>query len=320
MARTGISVVIPAYNSASWIAQTLESVRAQGQAAIEIIVVDDGSTDSTADLVERDFPEAHLVRSLNRGASHARNLGTSLAQGEFIQYLDADDLLAAGKLQTQMEALHDTAADVAYGDWQKLVPSGGEFVPGEITARELEGDPEIALFLNFWCPPAAYLFRRTIVDKTGGWNETLPVIQDARFAQDCALHGGRFVRTPGIMAYYRAHESDSLSCRNPAAFVQDRLRNAQQIEQWWLAHGGMTPARARAVRGCLGFIARSAFELDPRTFEQATADLERLGGGTYIPEGPAHLRVTAGLIGYRRAEHVASWYRKAKRAFVGSRG
>jgi glycosyltransferase involved in cell wall biosynthesis len=312
-----ISVIIPAYNSVRWIAATLESVRAQKrddlEVDVELIVVDDGSADGTADLVEREFPEVHLVRTPNRGASQARNLGTKLARGEFIQYLDADDLLAEGKIGTQVGALELTGSDVAYGDWQRLVPLSTDFVPGEVVARAIEGDPEIALFGDFWCPPAAYLFRRGIVEKVGGWNENLPVIQDARFALDCALHGGRFVHTPGIVAYYRAHESGSLSRRHPVAFVRDVYRNAQQIEAWWREHGGIGEPRRHALTQCLGYVARSAFEADAETFDRAVADLERLGLGTYTPAGPRHLRVTSQLIGYRRAEQVASWFRKSKR-------
>lgn len=320
---TRASVVIPAYNSSRWIAATLESVRAQRRGDLEVIVVDDGSTDNTSGIVERGFPEVQLVRTSNRGASQARNLGTGLARGEFIQFLDADDLLAEGKIQVQIEALERSGADVAYGDWQKLMPSGGgasveEFAPGEVVVRKIEGDPEIALFGDFWCPPAAYLFRRSMIDKVGGWNESLPVIQDARFALDCALHGGRFVYTPGIAAYYRAHEAGSLSRRNPVAFVRDVYRNAQQVEQWWGEHGGIGESRVQALKHCVGYVARASFEIDGETFERAVADLERWGAGTYTPEGPRHLRMASRLIGYRRAERAASWYRKTKRALAGT--
>ena len=316
---TRISVVIPAYNSARWIAETLESVRVQNRGDTEVIVVDDGSTDATAKIVERQFTEARLIRTPNQGVSHARNLGTSLAQGDYIQYLDSDDLLAEGKLQTQIETLENTDADIAYGDWQKLTPSSAGFVRGKVMAQVIEGDPEIALFADFWCPPAAYLFRRRIVDRIGGWNESLPVIQDARFALDAALHDGRFVRTPGIMAYYRAHESGSLSRRNRTAFLRDKYRNAQQVEAWWREHGGVGEARRIALQRCLGNVARGSFETDAETFDRAVADLERLGAGTYTPEGPPHLRAASKLMGYRRAEQAASWYRKTKRALAAGR-
>jgi glycosyltransferase involved in cell wall biosynthesis len=322
------SVIIPCFNSSAWIRATLRSVVAQNQEGLDVIVIDDGSTDNSAEIVREEFAFVNLVRTPNRGASQARNLGTSLAHGEFIQYLDADDVLAEGKIRAQLEALERSGADVAYGDWQKLAPSPApglkcDFVPGEVVARAIEGDPETALFGDFWCPPAAYLFRRGIVDQVvdqvGGWNESLPVIQDARFALDCALCGGRFVHTPGIAAYYRAHEAGSLSRRNPVAFGRDVYRNAQQVEAWWREHGGVDESRRNALKHCLGNVARSSFKIDPETFERALADLERLGSGPYTPEGPPHLRIASKLIGYRRAEQAASWYRKTKQALAGVR-
>jgi glycosyltransferase involved in cell wall biosynthesis len=230
-----VTVIIPCYNASRWIRDALESVVAQGLDSLEVVVVDDGSTDGGADIVQREFEFARLVRTANQGASKARNLGTSLAGGEFIQYLDADDRLAPGKIRVQLDALKSTNADVAYGDWQRLVQKGGAFEPGELVQRQMQREAELDLFGDFWCPPAAYLFRREIVDRIGGWNEGLPVIQDARFALDCALHGATFIHCSGVMAYYRVHDAESLSRRSAAAFHRDVYANAGEVEKWW--HG-----------------------------------------------------------------------------------
>src|SRR5262249_33510438 len=149
----------PAYNAARWIRETIQSVVKQGLTSIELIVVDDGSVDATASIVESEFPSARLVRAPNEGASRARNRGTAEAAGQFVQYLDADDVLASGKIQTQINTLLASSADVAYGDWQRLVANeGGEFKYGEIVARQMFREPELELIGDFWCPPAAYLF------------------------------------------------------------------------------------------------------------------------------------------------------------------
>jgi hypothetical protein len=232
--------------------------------------------------------------------------------GAFIQYLDADDLLAPGKLRRQLDALETGIADVAYGDWQRLLPApSGGFQAGPTVSRRMSEPAEIALFTDFWCPPAAYLFRREIVDKVT-WNIGLPVIQDARFALDCALNGARFVYTPGITAHYRVHKSGSVSSRDPKAFVRDCLRNAAEVEQWWIEHGGLTQERRKALLRVHGYVARASFEEDRPTFESAWAALDRLQPG-YVPESPRHLAILSRLTGYRRAESVALAYRKAKR-------
>jgi glycosyltransferase involved in cell wall biosynthesis len=311
-----VSVIIPCFNAEAWILDTLRSVADQGVTDVEIVVVDDGSTDASASIVQREFEGVVLVRTSNLGASHARNLGTEKARGSFFQYLDADDLLAPGKLRVQLDALEATNGDVAYGGWQELHgrTSGGSF-PGRVVDRQIEGEPELALFSDFWCPPAAYLFRREVVERVGGWNEKLPIIQDARFALDCALQGARFVYCPGVMAHYRVHPSSSLSGRDPIAFVRDCLRNANEVEAWWMERGGLSPKRRGALVKVYSYVARASFERDRPTFEGAYRRLEILSPG-YVPTDPWHLAAAAHVLGYRRAEAVAVWYRRMKR-FVG---
>jgi glycosyltransferase involved in cell wall biosynthesis len=314
---TDLSIIIPCYNARSWICGSISSALAQQGASIEIIVVDDGSTDGSADVIERQFgSQIRLVRTLNRGPSAARTLGTSLAGGRFIQYLDADDVLAPGKLAMQAEALRENRADVAYGDWQKLIAgSDGSYQPGPHVVRKMDGPPELALFTDFWCPPAAYLFRRGIVDRVA-WHEGLPVIQDARFALDCALQGAAFVYTPGITAYYRVHSSDSVSTRDTTAFVRDCGRNAAEVEQWWRTHGGITPERSKALLQVYGYVARASFENDRATFDAASISLERLKPG-YVPDAPAPLAILSRFAGYRGAESVALAFRRARKLVAG---
>src|SRR5258706_9511710 len=142
-----ISIIIPCYNAQRWIRETLSSVLAQNIASMEIIVVDDGSTDDSARIIQQEFPAVRLLQTENRGPSHARNVGTQASSGTLIQYLDADDLLVPDKLNAQAHLLEETGADVAYGDWQFLVPtSNGSFVPGQTVHRQITGEPEIELF------------------------------------------------------------------------------------------------------------------------------------------------------------------------------
>src|SRR5438105_1387389 len=130
-----VSIIIPCYNVSRWIRETLKSAVAGQSMELEVIVVDDGSTDDSAAIVEREFAQAKLIRTPNRGASHARDTGTQAASGDYIQYLDADDLLAPGKIAVQLRALEESGAEVAYGDWQRLIPRGVEFTRGAVVAR-----------------------------------------------------------------------------------------------------------------------------------------------------------------------------------------
>lgn len=310
-----VSVIIPCFNAARWISETIESVLAQRINNIEIIVVDDGSTDDSAAIVEGKFPGAKLIRTNNRGPSSARNTGTAAASGEFIQYLDADDLLANEKLNIQIEKLNRIGADIAYGAWQMLVrQANGEFVNGEVITRKIHNPAIDLLTGKGWNAIHAYLYRRSILEKFGGWDESLPVIQDAKFTLDCALNGGTFAFCEGIMAYYRLHGSDSVSRRDPIGFLRDSLRITNQVQHQWEIDGGITEERLSALLECYGFVARSSFRKDEELFDSALQALENLKPG-YSPTHPYHLKLASQLLGYRRAELAAYWYRKAKPIF-----
>jgi glycosyltransferase involved in cell wall biosynthesis len=106
MGEATISVIIPVYNGAPYLAEALRSVQAQRIPASEIIVVDDGSTDGTADLVGTVFPAVRYLHQDNAGAGAARNRGVAAATGVFLAFLDADDLWLEDKLALQLAAFH----------------------------------------------------------------------------------------------------------------------------------------------------------------------------------------------------------------------
>lgn len=312
---TSVSIIIPCYNAAPFIRETLDSVFQQTERSLEVILVDDASTDDGADIVEREYPTVHLVRGQKRGAAASRNLAMTLASGAFIQFLDADDVLLPEKIERQMAALETSGADIAYGNWQRLVQSDDTYVDGEVISRILldAEDAECALFSDFWCPPSAYLFRRSIVERVGGWPLHVPLVVDARFMQDCAFHQARFVYCNALMARYRVH-TGSLSHSDPAGFDRDCFINASEIEARWRANDGVTAARRAALLRTYLYVARGAYQRDRAMFETAVAALERVQPG-YVPDCPRHLALVSRLVGYPRAEMAALWYRRGKSVF-----
>jgi glycosyltransferase involved in cell wall biosynthesis len=312
-----MSVIIPCFNAQKWVRETLASVYNQGIKDIETILIDDGSTDESAQIVKKEFPSVQLIQIKNSGPSCARNLGTQMAQGEFIQYLDADDLLAPHKLHTQLHKLQASGSDIAYGNWQKLIETKENlFQLGTLVTPYLK-DPEIDLFTgSFWCPPAAYLFRRSIVEKVGRWREDYPIIQDARFMFDCALKGARFVACGGLMAYYRIHSAQSVSRKDPSAFNRDCLKNAVETELWWKDQSKFDERRQKALVEVYGTIARASFEKDKALFQIAHQTLQRLEPG-YVPHRPLLLKLLSRVCGYENAESLAVRYRRIKKFILG---
>ncbi len=299
-----VSIIVPCYNAERFLGETLESAFAQTYPQTEIIVIDDGSTDGTPNLIRSYADRLRAEFGPNRGASAARNRGTALARGEFIQYLDADDLLMPDAVEQRVSALQTSGADVAYSDWERLV----EVEPGLFDVRErivrriedVHPDLEIALITNFWAPPAAVTYRRTIIEKIGDWKEWLPVIQDARFIQDAGLAGGRFAYAPGIGARYRVHNGASLSRRSNAAFVSDVFRNTCDLQAIFEARGEMNPEQRRALAQIYDYTARSLFFHDQAAFRNCVARLYQVEPG-FRPSWPKAARVASAIIGFRAA-------------------
>ena len=306
-----ISVVIPCHNAEATIAETLQSALSQ-DVDREIIVVDDGSTDGSAAVLAGFGASIRLVSTPNRGASAARQSGAELARGDFIQYLDSDDLLAEGTLARRLEALAASGADVAHTDWRRLEPDGaGGFVPGEIRRPDvdsIERDAEaVTATSEFWAPPAALLYRREIVERIGDWPANLPVIQDARYLFEAAHRGARFVHVPGIGASYRVSPG-SLSNRNQDRFVRDCAVNAGEIEAIWRADSALSPVRQAALVRIWANIANTALLEGLDEFEAARLGYNRAAARRATFEVGRVLRRTVG------ARAAAALFRFAQRA------
>ena len=269
-----VSVVIPCFNAAATIDETLESVFRQTMRDFEIIAVDDGSRDETCAIIERFGKDVQLLRGPNGGASKARNRGTAAAQGTFIQYLDADDLLAPNALQERVALLEAAGADIAYSDYQYFEEEkDGVRQFGRVVAKsiaDVDPDPQIAAATTFWAPPAALLYRRRIVDAVGKWNESLPMIEDARFLFDAIRAGARLVHAPGVSALYRVTAGSLSRCDKPE-YVRCVYRNGCDIQAAWEADGPLTVARRAALSSVFRGAAYEFLKLDLPEFSDALA-------------------------------------------------
>jgi glycosyltransferase involved in cell wall biosynthesis len=314
-----VSIIVPCYNAREHLAETLESAFIQTYPGTEIIVVDDGSTDGTVELIRSYGRRIIADFGPNRGASVARNRGTALAGGAFVQYLDADDLLTRDAIERRVAVLNRNDADVAYSDWEKLVEvEPGAFTVHDRIARRIEdvhGDPEIALITSFWAPPAALTYRRPLVDRIGGWKEWLPIIQDARFLQDAALVGGKFAYAPGIGATYRVHRAASLSRRSSGAFVLDVFRNACDLQATFEARGGINAEQRRALAQIYDYAARSLFFHDRAAFRECVRRLEQIAPGFELT-WPRVADFASTLLGFRAAAVVLPLLSRLRRAFA----
>jgi hypothetical protein len=302
----GVSVLIPCRNGAAYIAETLASALDQTLPPLEVIVVDDGSTDGSQDIVAGYGDRVMLLSNPGRGASAARNHAAAAAKGEFFQFLDADDLLEPGAIEARVAALQQTGADVAVSDWCRITQQTGMWrisrtESGKLPSADIPADVQI--LRGFWAPPAAILYRRAVCERIGAWRESLPVIQDARFLLDAARVGGRLVHVAHLGARYRQHASGSLSTSDSPRFWRDVLRNTREVEELWRADGRHAPVYCDALAGTYDLCARAALSLDQRLFTEALEDLSRFG--SYAPSRRVRAaRLLNGLLGYRLTRAV----------------
>jgi glycosyltransferase involved in cell wall biosynthesis len=175
-----VSVVIPVFNRAALVCEAASSVLAQDFDGFELIVVDDGSTDSTPkDLAKllAPFPNARLVSTQNRGVSAARNLGVSLSSGRFAAFLDSDDLWLPQKLSTQVDFFARNPSAVACQTQETWIRHGKRVNPKNRHAKP-DGDiflPSLSLCL---VSPSAVMIRRDAFLSLGGFDERLPACED----------------------------------------------------------------------------------------------------------------------------------------------
>ena len=305
-----VSVIIPAFNAEKTIGETIGSALDQrsSYSEMEVIVVNDGSTDNTGLVLDKFKTECKIVHTENSGVSAARTKGLEHANGDFIQYLDSDDLLIPGKISEQVRALESKNGDVAYGDWEMFTEHNGIIKVTKSINRRIEGDPVMDIFIDFWCPPAALLYSKAITQRLT-WSMHLPVIQDSRYLLDAALLNAKFIYTPGVQARYRTGQEGSLSKRNSRAFIEDMFVNTRQLYEQWSKDpdfGGVKKSCVlKSLRHCIA-------ELN--TFQSPLAnkalDLLLAISPQYIPEERGLHRRLSQLIGFRRAEKIAVLKRK----------
>jgi len=197
VARAAVSVVMPVHDGERYLREAIASVRRQAHAPIEIVIVDDGSTDGTAALAATLGADIRLIRQPRAGVTISRNRGVRAARGEFIAFLDCDDMWTDDKLATQLPILAEHAdIEVVLGHTRRMwIPEGGDGAPGEVRLT----DPELALHLG------AALIRRSIFGGAGAFDETLPRAEDWDWFMRMREQGRTVVVHPEVMLLYRRH-------------------------------------------------------------------------------------------------------------------
>ncbi|HYK02414.1 MAG TPA: glycosyltransferase family A protein [Thermoanaerobaculia bacterium] len=236
-----VTTIIPVFNRAAMLREAVASVLAQTYRPIEIVVVDDGSTDDTprvADALAAEHPEIRVIHQTNRGVGLARETGRLAASGEFIQYLDSDDILYPRKFELQVAALQARPeCGVAYG-WTRGRTRNGSLgeAPERGTGVVFETMFPAMLQSRIW-QTVTPLYRRALVDGAGSW---MPFINEEDWEYDAriAAFGVRLTHVAEWIGEYRHHEGERLSRRGYVPrIMRDRAQAHALIYQHALRAG-----------------------------------------------------------------------------------
>jgi len=245
-----VSAIIPAFNREGLVADALGSLAAQSYGAIQIIVVDDGSTDATAAVVlewMRTHPDhwVDLVRQPNRGVSAARNVGLDRALGEFIYFLDSDDVSEPFTIELLIAALHEAPnKPFALG---RVCNSD---VEGNVIAEDYSGITHMRsadLLRNHWLLFAA-LYRRSALRRSGSFNETLKMGEDTEFNWRVIVVNGVGILCDRVLGQRRHHNHGHLYLdSHSTAKMRGSLLMHRALGDWLNAHPEY--ARRMSARG-----------------------------------------------------------------------
>ncbi|MBC8371009.1 MAG: glycosyltransferase family 2 protein [Planctomycetes bacterium] len=249
-----VSIIIPSYNSAGTLRKTLEAACKQSWRHLEVIVIDDGSIDASAD-VAKTYPDSRvrLIRSTNRGACRARNLGLHVAKGDYIQFLDADDLIEDNKIESQIEALTvcNSKRLVAYGPWCEFIDGAGASIRSGYSSGRSYAEPMEWLFdamqEGFYLPPHCWLVPTEVAVAAGDWDERLLQNQDGEYFSRVLAAASGLVWVRNASAYYRVGNEASVSQAKGPSYTNSLLLAADLIRDRMLDYLGDDSTKRRKI-------------------------------------------------------------------------
>jgi len=308
-----VSIIIPCKNAERWLALTIASCLKQTWASIEIIVVDNLSLDNSF-AIASSYSSANVkvLRCSRSGASAARNKGLEHAKGAYIQFLDADDLLAPDKIEIQMKRLADEpAGTLASGSWARFTafPSDGTFNEDELW-RDFS---PIEYLVTSWLgggmmAPFVWLTPMSLIKEVGGWDEEISLNDDGEFFCRVVLGSRGIVFCKNAKGYYRS-TPQSLSKRRDSVALHSAYLAVERSTQALLRHS-RDPMVVKACAYSYQRFVHDAYPLVPALTAAAEVKVKDLGGSDLEPTGGPVYILLYKIVGWKFARLLQRLWRR----------
>lgn len=304
-----ISIIIPVHNKEEFVWQTVDSALNQTYPNTEVVLINDGSKDRSLEILKEfqiKYPDrVTLIDSANRGVSAATNLGIQASRGEYIQFLDADDLISPDKINTQISLLkgkvEQSLATCSYVGFKGSIQNNNKVPYGAF--RSFESGFE--LLLQFWerqemLQPACYLTHKSLIEKVGPWDENLTINQDGEFFMRVLLQAKEIIFDSESLVYYRNPGQSNVSQQKSKKAFSSLLDSYQSYETNSLAIEDSNRVRTALKMVYQKFI-YDCFPNYPELLSKAEELLEGLGVNDRTFIGGPKFQILSKYLGFKNA-------------------
>ncbi|WMI68450.1 glycosyltransferase [Mangrovimonas sp. YM274] len=315
-----VSVVIPLFNAVTFIEETLQSVFNQTFENIEVIIVDDDSTDGSFELAKKyQSDTVKVVKNKDKGACAARNYGFELSSGDYIQYLDADDLLSSNKIESQVKVLNGVRDQLAVCNTIHFYETPDTGICTD-TDYVFSTDAPEDLFIKLWggldskmnmIQTSAWLTPRALIEEAGSWNEQLAKDQDGEFFARVGLQSKGIIYVPEAKNYYRKHiKGSNIASQKQRKHIKSNLL-ATDLKSQYLFNISQSQEAKLAIATQYKHVAMDAWPEFKDITKKAMEACQDLGGSFYKPKlGGSVIELIKSVFGWRIAKSVSFYGHK----------
>lgn len=305
-----VSVCIPSYNSAAYVQETIDCLLQQTYTHLEIIAVDDGSTDNTRDIFGaiQDKRFTYFMQE-NKGAAAARNAAFALCSGEYIKFMDADDLLNLACIEKQLEVIRGKTDCIASAPWGRFyAPDRSDFaLSREKVWKDLPAMDWLIQSLHDtganMMQPGIFLAPRSVIERAGPWNESLSLIDDFEYMIRVISHCKTVLFCGDALLLYRSGIPNNLSGQKTARHLQSAFDSLQ------LGIGRILNVQDDAIsrRTCANIYKRWSYIFYPdemELFHKIEDKIHQLGGADIPLIGSNLISFLSKTIGWKNAKKL----------------